>query len=159
MKEDPNQMAFPGLEHLAHPGARFLARGGWFSHHEIPSKLVVDTTGQSVKSMRMNEIVAHHREDAPFWGWEGESGEHEHGVGSITWYQGKPPSDLRNAVTMIEVSDELKGRGIGRALGGVANSMTRRGAQPGMSRYRTYEGDEWAQRLARRGKVKIPKAK
>ena len=160
---NPNQMAFPGMEHLSHPGASFVASGGHFTAHEVKIRSL--THNGNWQEHPGNEIVAHHpdlrsgfstvdpRSEASLPPDQTHSGS---AVGRITWHEGEAPGDLDNAVEMIEVDHGLKHQGIGKALGGVAAAMTRPGSQPGMSKFRTAEGDRWAQELEEKGVVKRP---
>ena len=158
MTGDPNQMAFPGMEHLAHAGAGLLARGYHFTAHEVPITHYVHDDPENPIVTPGNEILAHNRDlRQGFSEIDPRSEGHEHSaVGRITWHEGENPGDLPNAVEMIEVDHGLKGQGVGRTLGTIASTMTRPGSQPGMSKFRTREGHAWASKLAEKGVVKIP---
>jgi hypothetical protein len=159
-KANPNQMALPGLEEHSHPGARVLAQGFRFEHHDED---VGASSGQDAHSHSLL-VVPHtdatqrlvHGLDAHHYGLP--YSENPKAAANLMWASGRdsPRNGLSSGeIGMVETAPGHTRKGLATSLYGVGRTMAR--IKPKHSVVRTREGDKWARTTTAKYGGRVPK--
>jgi len=148
-KENPNQMALPGMEEHAHPGTPLLAKGYHFKAEKL------DFSDEDTSADDPDSEAASLTAYRP-----GENPQEHEPVGELTWRSKETNTSggshfPRGEIAWVE-SREPK-QGIASALYGMGRQMA--AVKPEHSAYRTPEGDDWAPRVSAKYGGRVPKQK
>ena len=136
-KANPNQMAFPGMEEHAHPGAKALAEGYSFHFNAVP-----DPTTKT-RNAHLLELSLQKPGEPP--------------ASTLNWVDLKQPDfELGpGEISMVETRPGEEGKGLASALYGVGRTMAR--IKPRHSTKRTQSGDRWARSVSQKYGGRVPK--
>ena len=149
-KENPNQMALPGLEEHAHAGAPILAQGLRIEHrvadnHDLTNMAGTHTLAAVDDSTEYSERAAPHLRTAA----------------KLTWNAGTEKDTnagyKRGEITGVFTQERQRQKGIATQLYGVGRTMMKNVPKPEHSPTRTPDGDKFAEKSSGKYGGKIPR--
>ena len=138
-KQNPNQMALPGLEEHSHPLASALAQGYTAKHHvENGSQLghVLSLSHEAEGGIEASSLE---------WAHDNSRYKHSYGVGGYK----------KGEIIMVETNRRHEGKGLASGLYGFARQNAR--IKPQHSPERTSAGNSWANAVSDKYGGSVPR--